>query len=288
MNKKILTIGGAGLVGSRIVELLSEQYEFSDMSRSSGLDITDKNSVLGKLEISESEIVINFAAKADVDGCEKDKLLGKEGNAWKINADGAANVAFACARLKKKLIQISTDFVFGANEMPSDGYTEEDIPKAVDWYGATKLEGENAVKNSTDNWIIARIAYPYRKDFTKKDFARIIKARLESGQPVAAITDHIMTPTFIDDIAKALDILIQADQKGIFNIVGSEFISPYEASMEIARVYGLDKGLVSKTTREDFFKDRAPRPFQLGLNNDKIEKLGVHMSTLTEGLEKTR
>lgn len=288
MKTKILTIGASGLVGSRVAELLSLDYEISSLSRSSGLDITDKNSTVEQIGKSEAKIVILFAAKADVDGCEKDKNSGEEGEAWRINVTGPGNVAFACSKTNKKIIYISTDFVFGGDNMPEGGYSEEDFPDPIDWYGKTKFEGENMVKSLASDWIIARIAYPFRKEFLKKDFVRIIKERLEQKLPVAAIEDHLMTPTFIDDIARALNILIQNNAKGIFHVVGNSFVSPYEASLEIAEVFSLDKNLISKTSRKEFFSDRAPRPFQLGLKNDKIGKLGISMSSFKQGLEKIK
>lgn len=285
MKTKILTIGGSGLVGSRAIELLSQSYDVSDLSRASGLDITDKNLTLEKIEKSEAEIVILFAAKADVDGCEKDKILGENGEAWKINVIGAQNVAVACEQVGKKMIYISTDFVFSGDDMSEGGYSEEDIPNPINWYGKTKFEGENMVRSLTSDWLIIRPAYPYRADFPKKDFARVIKERLSQNLPVAAIEDHLMTPTFVDDIAIALNLLIDSNSQGIFHVVGSQSLSPYEVALEIASVFNFDKKLITKTTREDFFKNRALRPFQLGLKNDKIRRLGANMSTFIEGLQ---
>jgi hypothetical protein len=46
----------------------------------------------------------------------------------------------------------------------------------------------------------------------------------------------------------------------------------------------LDSSLISKTTRREYFKGKAPRPFCLNLKNDKIGKLGIEMSTFDKGL----
>jgi dTDP-4-dehydrorhamnose reductase len=282
---KILGTGLQGLVGSRIVELLSSSYEFENISRSSGVDITHVGQVTQAIKNSDADIVLHLAAKADVDGCEKDKSLGYEGEAWKINVEGTQNVANACEESKKKLIYISTDFVFDGEK---DFYTEEDNTNPLNWYAQTKYEGEKIIQQVQTPWIIARIAYPYRAVFSKNDFIRAVKARLQQNQPVSMVVDHIMTPTFIDDITFALDTLIKKEAIGTFHLVGSEHITPFDAAITIADTFGFDKTLIGKTTREAFFQGRAPRPFRLALKNDKITKLGVEMATLISGLEKIK
>ena len=61
-------------------------------------------------------------------------------------------------------------------------------------------------------------------------------------------------------------------------------MTPYAAALAIAEIFGYDKSLISKTTRDEFFKDRAQRPFNLTLNNDKIKNLGVSMKGFEESL----
>lgn len=282
---KVLGTGLNGLVGSRIVELLSDRYEFEKISRSTGVNITDRERVIEKIGSSDASVVLHLAAKTDVDGCEKDKILRESGDAWKINVEGTRNIADACKESNKKLIYISTDFVFDGEK---ETYVEKDIPNPVNWYGKTKYEGEKIVQESSSPWIIARIAYPYRSKFERLDFARVILRRLQNNEKVAGITDHKFSPTFIDDIVIALDNLIKQKAEGIFHVVGSQSLSPFEAALAIAREFGLDKNLIGKTTRAEFFKKRAPRPFRLALKNDKIQGLGVKMRGFEEGLEEVK
>lgn len=286
---KMFTIGGSGLVGSRIIELLQDTYDITDLSISKGVDITDPSTLDIIKNDTEHQVVLQFAAKADVDGCEKDRELGEEGPAFKINVTGTQHVAEACKIGKKKMIYISTDFVFDGKNPPNGGYTEEDVPLPLGWYAETKEKGEEVVKKAGIPYLILRIAYPYRKEFeAKKDFVRAVADRLAQGLPVKAITDHTFTPTFIDDIAEAIDILLQHDSVGIYHVVGSQSLSPHEASLMIAKTFGYDQSLIGTTTREEFFAGRAPRPFDLTLNNDKIKQLGVTMKTFQEGLQEMK
>lgn len=286
MEKKlILGTGLNGLIGSRVVELLQDKYEFENLSRSTGVDITNQEQVAKKITESKAPIVLHIAAKTDVDGCEKDKEAGKEGEAWKVNVEATRYIAEAAKQSGKKLIYMSTDFIFDGENTPENGYTEEEDPYPVNWYAETKYRGEEAVQESGVANIIVRIDYPYRVSFDqKKDWVRAIIARLASGQKVMGVVDNIMTPTFIDDIAVALDVLIKKDVTGIYHVVGSDSMSPYDAAMMIAQELGFDEQLVEKTTRFDFFKDRAERPFNLTTNNAKIEALGVKMKTFQQGL----
>lgn len=288
MKNKIAIIGSTGLVGSRIVELLSEKYQIEEYNASKGIDITDKSS-LATLEKSNAETVIHLAAKADVDGCEKDRSQGKDGEAWKINVGGVKNVAEICEKIEKKLIYISTDFVFDGKKIVGESYDEEDMPAPANWYGQTKYEGEKIVKSLKTPWVIARIAYPYRASFErKKDFVRVIRQRLEEGRVLAGVTDHIMSPTLIDDIARAIDILIEKNASGIYHATGSEALTPFDAVRLIAKFFDLDSSQVEPAVRDDFFTGKAPRPYNLAMKNDKIKTLDVDMKTFEEGLKEIR
>lgn len=284
---KIFTIGGSGLVGTRIEDLLKNSYQIDDLSLTNGVDITNLSSLDVIKDDREHDIVLHLAAKADVDGCESDKPLGEEGAAYKINVGGVQNVIHACQASNKKLLYISTDFVFdGKKEMPYK-YTEEDTPDPINWYAMTKYKGEEEVRNSGIPYAILRIAYPYREDTfpPKKDFVHAMMNRFEENKPIAAITDHVMTPTYLNDIAFAIDAIITHDATGIYHVVGSQSLSPYDAAILLADRFGYDKSLINKTTREEFFKGKAPRPFNLSLANDKIKKLEVIMKTFEEGLK---
>ena len=282
-KEKILVSGGLGLVGSRIVELLSDKYDLSLHSRSNGFEITDLKS-FSSLD-RDAKYFLHLAAKADVDGSELEKELAENSEVWKINVNGTKNVADFCHENNIKVIYISTDFVFDGEKKEGDFYTEEDIPNPVNFYAKTKYEGEKAIQNSGAEYAIIRIAYPYRKEFeAKKDFVRAILERLKQGLPIKAIIDHIMCPTFIDDIAIVIDKIIETGGSGIYHAVGGTPLTPYDAALKMQEVFDLDKSLIGTTTRNEFFEGKARRPFNLYLKNARIENLGVEMRTFEKGL----
>ncbi len=277
--------GGSGLVGSRVVEMLGKKYDMLTLGRTDGFDISNSAS-FSKFKDRNIKYFLHMAAKADVDGSEEEKDLGESSEAWRINVDGTKNVSRFCKENDIKLIYISTDFVFDGKKPQGEFYTEADLPNPINFYAKTKYEGEKMVQESGARYMILRIAYPYRKEFAiKKDFVRAILDRLRQGLQINAVTDHIMCPTFIDDIAKVIGGLIEKDESGIFHCVGSTPISPYDAAIKIAEQFNIDKSLIKSTTRDVYFTDKALRPFNLYLKNDRIENLGFEMKSFNEGLE---
>lgn len=318
---KIIATGITGLVGSRIVELLSPNgFEFVNLSLETGVNITRKETFEEKFKDKEIEWVIHLAAKADVDGCEKDRdedmkiwgdkaikqfsppdgeagnLMIKEisktakkyygkNSAWALNVVGTLNVAQLCRKYNKKLIYISTDFVFDGKLKENKAYKENDLPNPINFYAQTKYLGEKIVQNILIDSIICRIAYPYRAVFLpKKDFVRGLIERFQQNQEIQAVTDQCITPTFIDDLVWGLKALINKKANGIYHLVGSSALTPFETADLIAEVFNFNKKLIRQTTRKQFYAGRAPRPFNLKLNNDKIQSLGIKMMTFKEGL----
>lgn len=282
MKTPILSTGMSGLVGTRIRELLEDKYDFQDLSLATNIDITDYDVVAREMDASKAKIVLHMAAMTDVDACEDDKILGEEGASWQINVIGTKNISECAKKTGKKVIYISTDFVFDGT---ADFYQESDEPNPVNWYGYTKYEGEKIVLGESDNCVVVRIAYPYRGGFEeKKDFVRKILERMKASGTLVGLKDHIYTPTFIDDIGAALNLLMDKDINGIYHAVGSQSLSTYEGIRLIASTFGYDVK-VTQTTREVFFKGRAYRPFNLSLKNDKIQKLGVLMNRFDSGLK---
>lgn len=282
---KILGTGLNGLVGSRITNLLKNKYSFENLSRSNGVDITDKDQITNAVFSSDAPVFLHMAAKTDVDGCENDKKHRENGEAWKLNVNATKNIASICKKTNKKIMYISTDFVFDGKKDLKDAYTENDLPNPLNWYAVTKYEGEKQIIDSGTAFVILRIAYPFGHAFeNKKDFVRAIMSCFENRQKVMAITDHIFVPTFIDDIAVAIDNVIAKSKDGIFHIVGSQALTPYEASLMIAKKFNFSESLIEKITRDEYFQGRALRPYNLSLRNDKIKRLGVKMKSFEEAL----
>lgn len=283
---KILLTGASGLVGSRVSELFKDTFELDSLKA----DITTRQA-FDEVIASDSDILLHLAAKTNVDLCEQDKQtdlkLSRDANlvgcktAWAVNVFGTDNLAKACFLSNKKIVYISTDFVFNGTKK---FYTEKDSPDPINWYGQTKYEGEKIVSGMKIPWLILRLSYPYRAKFVKTDFIRTLIKKMENGERLSMVTDHIIRPTFIDDLAQSLRVLLEKKSSGIFHVTGSQSVTPYDAALMAAEIFGLNKNLIDKTTREQYFKGRAKRGFCLVLKNDKIGKLGCQTHSLRQGL----
>jgi dTDP-4-dehydrorhamnose reductase len=284
---KIIGTGLTGLVGTRIIELLKE-YEFENLSRRTGVDITNKEQVFSVINNSSSNIVLHLAAYTFVDEAEKQKDQGVESDVWKINVEGTKNILEACEKSNKKIVYFSTDMVFSGDKEVPGKYDEEENQNAVGFYAQTKQEAEKLVEKAKCPWVILRLAYPFRANFEKKEYVRIFKTLLEEGREIKAVTDHYFTPTFIDDLAKVIDFIIKNDFTGKLHSTGEESVSPYNVAVKVAEVFGLNKDLVKSITREEYFSGKAPRGYNISLNNDKIVKLGVQMHPFSKALEEIK
>ncbi len=269
---KVAVSGANGLVGSRILELLKNDFQFIPLYQKD-CDITKKDDVNNFFNNYRFDLFLHLAAYTNVDGAEIEK-----DKAWQINVLGTKNVFQLCQEKKVKLIYISTDFVFDGQNPP---YDENSIPNPIGYYGQTKYEGEKIVK---DQAMIVRIAYPYRAHFEgKKDFVRSIIEKLNNGKKLTMITDGKMTPTFIDDIAYGLKYLIKNFAPEIFHLVGADSFSPYEAGKLIAKIFDLDLGLIDKISYQEYMQNRARRPQYSEIKS--IKNNFYRMKTFEAGLK---
>lgn len=268
---KIAITGANGLVGSRIIELLEDDFQFISLSQKE-MDITNVDQVNSVLKNLDFDFFLHLAAYTNVAGAETNKNL-----CYKINVEGTKNVFEQVLNKKKKFIYISTDFVFDGKNPP---YFENSTPNPPGVYGNSKYQGEKIVKNQA---MIVRISYPYRASFERKrDFFRTFKTFLEEKKPLSMITNSLMTPTFIDDIAFGLKYLIKNYSSGIFHLVGSQALSPYEAAILIAEKFNLDKSLIGKTTYEEYIKNKPGLPQYADIRTKKNNFF--KMKSFEEGL----
>lgn len=286
MPSAILGTGLTGLVASRFQELYQADFDFTNIDLATGIDITDQSAVETVISHSPASILIHFAAFTNVDAAHQQQG-DKSGPCYQVNVLGTRHIAHACAKHHKYLIHISTNFIFDGVNPPSGGYTEEDTPHPIEWYGQTKFWAEQQVRESGVKHCIARITYPFRTHFPPKlDLIRSIISKLESNSLPPMFTDHIITPTFIDDIAVALKAIVGQRPNGVFHVVGSSNLSDYDLAIQVARTFEFDESRIKPGSLEEFLTT-APRPYQKNLttSNAKLkQELNVTMRTIDQAL----
>lgn len=270
--KKILVTGGSGLLGSKVVSLAESEYQvipthFKDslFLNSVRLDITNKREVFQNIQKFRPDIVIHAAAETNVDKCEKEKQ-----RAWKTNVEGTSNLAEICGRMNAKMIYVSTDYVFDGEK---GLYAEEDEPNPVNYYGLTKLKGEELLAKCCEDYIIVRTSVLYGWNPRKLNFATWIIDSLRHKLKIQVVDDHFNSPTLADNLAQALVETLEKGLSGLFHMAGSERTSRYEFSVKVAETFNLDTSLIKPIKMNELKAWIAKRPRDSSLNVEKAKKV---------------
>jgi dTDP-4-dehydrorhamnose reductase len=286
--KRIFLTGASGLLGRRLVAVLSKKYEVIPthhahplQPNSVRIDVGDSDVVLKTLSGYYPSVVVHTAAQTNVDKCEASKEL-----AWRINAEGTRNVAQGCVRIGAKLIYISTDYVFDGNR---GFYIEEDKPNPINYYGFSKLKGEEFVEQAGCHSVIARTSVLYGWHPRKLNFATWVIDSLKNGRAITVADDHYNSPTLADSLAVVVLEAIEKDLAGIYHMAGGARVSRYEFAVQIADAFGLDRTLVAPVRMNDLNMWVAKRPRDSSLCTDKTRReTGIRPPLLGEALEMMR
>ncbi len=283
--KKILVLGGSGLVGSRFIKDYDHTFDIKSPTAKE-VDILNKDAVARITQEFNPDTIINFAAFTQVEEAENQKG-DREGICYLINAVGAKNVALVCKEFDKKLIHISTEYVFDGTKAESP-YTEEDKPNPINWYGVSKLFGEEFVLESGCSVAIVRISMPFSPYYElKKDVARFFLEELKAGKSIKAIEDQRVTPTIVSDIAGALKLMVEANSSGFYHVSSTDSVTPLEFAKTIARVFKLNYSLINSISFDEYNKGKKAKLLKFSwLNPTKFEReLGEGiLHTVEEGL----
>lgn len=282
---KILITGAAGLLGSDCTALLSSTHEVAALS-SRGFDIADPAAVQEAVARYQPEVILNCAAYAKVDACESDRE-----QAFRVNAAGPRNLALALAELGGKLVHISTDYVFDGQRIPPEPYTEGDPPSPLSCYGQSKLAGEQAIQESTDNFIIVRTAWLYGLSGPNFLKTMLRLALAEEGRVLRVVNDQHGSPTWSCRLAEQLKVLLEAGGRGIYHATAEGRCTWFELAVHFFKQMGIQANLAPITTAE--YPTPAVRPKNSILENRRLKEAGLNVmrpwqDDLAEFVEKFR
>jgi dTDP-4-dehydrorhamnose reductase len=159
------------------------------------LDITNQSAVQEVINKHKPDAVINAAAYTAVDQAESEPTL-----AFKVNRDGPAYLASACAECRVPLIHISTDYVFdGTKKGP---YVEADPISPLGIYGQSKAAGEDEIRKILPHHIILRTAWLYGTH--GKNFVKTMLRLGHEQEIIRVVSDQFGCPTYAADLADAI------------------------------------------------------------------------------------
>jgi dTDP-4-dehydrorhamnose reductase len=244
------------------------------------MDFTNPFAVHDVFEKYKPVIIVHAGAMTNVDQCE---LL--QWQAFLTNVEGTVTLLLNAAEQKSFFIFISTDFVF---EGKKGYYLEDDPVTPINFYGRTKAEAEDAVKEYEFNWAIVRTSLVYGNPISEKgNILSVVKEKLEKGEGYKVVDDQVRSPTYVEDLAAGIVSIIENKASGIFHLAGSDVMTPYEMACKTADYLQLNKSLIKKVTAADF-SQTAVRPLNTSLNIEKaIQQLNYKPVSFDEGLRLT-
>lgn len=282
----VLVIGASGLVGSKFVELSRNRLNLLTPHHKT-LDIVNKALVYKMFRKHRPRVVVNFATIINIDQTEKERG-DRSGKVWQTNVVGVTNLVEACKAEGTFLIQLSSDAVFpGSQEYPGP-YHEHSLPsldgKGINWYGYTKVAAEREAKKLGKRAAILRISHPFGNTRSKKDL--IIKTidEIKSGQKL--FNDQILTPTFIDDLTRAIWVITEKELPGIFHVSSTNLVSRFVFGQSVAKKLKIKKRLISGSMK-GFLRQRghATRTRLGGLETSFTQQiLGISFHSWQEAL----
>jgi dTDP-4-dehydrorhamnose reductase len=199
MKPRILLIGSTGQVGHELAGTLTRIGEVVVPERAA-LDLTRTPDVARIIHDTYPQIIVNAAAYTSVDLAEKEPEKARA-----INTEAPAAMAVAAAELNALLVHYSTDYVFdGSKESP---YAEDDSTNPLNVYGRTKLDGENAIRDSGCRHLILRTAWVYAT--RGKNFLLTILRLASQREELRIVSDQIGAPTWAHEIARATSSMLE-------------------------------------------------------------------------------
>ena len=301
---KLLVTGGLGFIGSNfIIKLLNENTDLQILNVDAELDGSNfknlesiKNSenyeyVKGNIsnkkfmeeKISKCDAVVNFAAETHVDRSINDA------NPFLIsNIRGVFTILDIITKQKKRMIQVSTDEVFGS--LSESTATEQSRFNPSSPYAATKASAELLINSYSATYdsdvIITRCTNNYGpRQFAEKLIPKtIILANQNKKIPIYGNGKNIRDWIFVDDHCDAVSLALFQGMAGqSYNISANNEINNIHIVKKILDIMNKSEDLI------EFVQDRPGHDFRYSMNSKKItDELGWKIkSSFENGLEKT-
>jgi len=262
-SSSIVITGAAGMLGRTLVRRLAHR-PLQAFNRSQ-LDLVDLDATDAVIAAIKPKTVLNCAAMTAVDRCESERDAAYAGNAV-----SAANLARSCEKHGARLIHFSTDYVFAGDlDRP---YHEADQPAPRTVYGASKLAGEDAIRELCGRHLIVRTAWLYGPGGPSFVHTMLRLGAL-AGPPLTVVDDQIGNPTSTDAVATVVDRLIDTPREGTMHLTCSGSATWCDFAREIMALWRLPRQVTACTTAQ--FPRPAPRPANSRLDSSALSRHGL-------------
>lgn len=262
--KNILVTGASGQLGSEFHVLKTNypDYNFLFANRQE-LSIQDDASVANYFGSHHIDCCINCAAYTAVDKAETEQQ-----EAIAINATAVGNLAAICKQQQALFIHFSSDYVF--NGSASQPYKETDATDPVNFYGKTKLMGEQAAITNNKDAIIIRTSWVYSS--FGKNFVKTMLRLMNEKESIGVVADQFGCPTYAADLATAVMQIITGGKysPGIYHYCNGGVISWHEFAKAIKEISGSNCNVNAIETSA--YPTPAARPHYSALETTKMKQ----------------
>jgi len=273
---RILLFGRGGQLGCELHRCLVPLAEVIAVDKED-LDLTQLDRIPSLIREIHPQIIINAAAYTAVDNAESEQDLART-----LNADAPRVMAEEAKRIRALFIHYSTDYVFdGEKGAP---YQEKDLPNPINYYGKSKLDGEEAIKACEGSHLILRTSWVYNMRFPS--FPTKVLKWARDQKVIRIVEDQVGSPTWARMLAQVTALLLMKgtvasegwleDRSGIYHLACDGAVSRYEWANEILKLDPKgDEQVVEKVLAVDseVFPTPAKRPKFPALNCDWFEKV---------------
>lgn len=271
---KVAVLGAGGLVGRELCAAAPSGAEVLPLTHAQ-LDIRDTDGVARVLDDASPAWVINAAGVTDVDLAERDRDL-----AFAVNALAVGSLARLCHSRGAGLLHFSTDFVFDGTK---DGcYAEDDEPKPINVYGASKWDGEKLVRQHTMKHLIIRTQWVFGAGGTS--FLSTLRERALNRVPMRVVADQFGGCTYAPDLAQWTWAMV-GTLTGTYHVANRGRVSRFDIARRVFEALGAAE-LVSPCSSADV-RTIAPRPANTPLCVDKVERaLGRALPSWSDAVDR--
>lgn len=274
--KTVLILGALGQLGRCFQEITAGDNRIDWLFMSSAeVDITSTFDLQQCFNSKRIDYCINCSAYTNVEKAESDRE-----RAFLINAEAVKNLAEICNKNNTVLFHFSTDYVFNGNaQMP---YLETDLTDPINVYGASKLAGENYIKENANRYFIFRTSWLYSQ--YGHNFYKTILKKAEGGEPLNITTTQTGTPTNANHLAKLVVKLIQEQNSkfGLYHFSNLGETTWYGFAGEILNIAGFNSEVLHE---DNSYKTIAARPKYSVMDKSKVIKtFDFHIPLWEEGV----
>jgi len=210
---KIVLLGTHGQLGWEFNQALPALGEVIPLGKAE-LDVSDPAAIQNLLNELKPNLIINATAYTEVDLAETQRELSTQ-----INSVAPGIMAETARKLNAVFIHFSTDYVFDGRK--GTPYIETDATRPLNWYGESKLMGEDNIKQTGEAYLILRTSWVY--SLRGNGFVNKVLNWARKNERLKIVSDQVSNPTWARALADITCRLLSQNKEGLFERISEKY-----------------------------------------------------------------